>query len=64
MYIILVCCEFILSNLSWKLLQAVLGGFVDQGLLVEVDQSGSRDKRTNKVYQVTSRGECFIKYFG
>ena len=52
------------ANLSWKILQNVLCSMVDQGLVEEIDKSGSRDKRTNKVYQITSKGEGVIKYFG
>ena len=52
------------ANLSWKLLQGVLESMVDQGLIDEIDQSNSKDKRTNKVYEVTSKGDSVIKYFG
>ena len=52
------------ANLSWKLLQGVLLSLVDQDLIEEVDQSGSRDKRTNVIYRVTSKGDSVIKYFG
>ena len=52
------------SNLSWKLLQSVLESMVEQNLIEEIDQSDSRDKRTNVVYQVTSKGDSVIKYFG
>jgi predicted transcriptional regulator len=51
------------SNLSWKLLQGVLSSMVDQGLIEEIDESESRDKRTNKVYKVTSKGDGVIRYF-
>ena len=37
---------------------------VDQDLIEEVDQSESRDKRTNVIYRVTSKGDGVIKYFG
>ena len=52
------------ANLSWKLLQGVLESMVDQGLIDVSDQSRSRDKRTNKIYAVTSKGNSVIKYFG
>jgi len=51
-------------NLSWKLLQGVLLSLIDQDLIEEVDQSGSRDKRTNVIYRVTAKGDGVIKYFG
>ena len=52
------------ANLSWQLLQGVLESLIDQGLIEELDQSGSRDKRTNVIYTVTSKGDGVIKYFG
>ena len=51
------------ANLSWKLLQGVLGSLVSQGLIDEVDLSRSRDKRTNRIYQVTKKGDNVIRYF-
>lgn len=51
------------ANLSWKLLQNVLTSMVDQGLIDEIDESESRDKRTTKVYYVTAKGDSVIRYF-
>ena len=51
------------ANLSWKLLQGVLSSMADQYLIEEIDVSESRDKRTNKVYQVTTKGDSVIRYF-
>ena len=51
------------ANLSWKLLQDVLNSMVEQNLIAEIDESESRDKRTNKVYQVTTKGDSVIRYF-
>ena len=51
------------ANLSWKLLQGVLNSMVDQNFIEEIDVSESRDKRTNTVYQVTTKGDSVIKYF-
>jgi predicted transcriptional regulator len=51
------------ANLSWKLLQGVLGSLVSQELIDEVDLSRSRDKRTNRVYHVTKKGDNVIRYF-
>jgi predicted transcriptional regulator len=36
---------------------------VAQDLIEEVDVSESRDKRTNKVYMVTTKGDSVIRYF-
>lgn len=51
------------ANLSWKLLQGILGSMVSQGLIEEIDASDSRDKRTTKVYKITSKGDSVIRYF-
>ena len=51
------------ANLSWKLLQSVLDNMIDQGLIDEIDQSRSKDKRTSKIYELTSRGDSVIRYF-
>lgn len=51
------------ANLSWKLLQGILASLVTQGLIEEIDLSKSRDKRTNRVYHVTKKGDSVIRYF-
>ncbi len=51
------------SNVSWKLLQGVLNSMVGQDLIEEIDVSESRDKRTNRVYQVTNKGDSVIRSF-
>ena len=51
------------ANLSWKLLQDVLNSMVDQDLIDEIDMSTSSDKRTNSVYQVTTKGDSVVRYF-
>ena len=51
------------ANLSWKLVQGVLDSMVGQDLIEEIDMSTSRDKRTNKVYRVTTKGDSVIRYF-
>ncbi len=51
------------SNLSWKLLQGILGNLVFQGLIEETDLSASRDKRTNRIYHVKTKGDSVIRYF-
>lgn len=51
------------ANLSWKLLQGILESMVVQDLIIEVDASNTRDKRTNKYYDITSKGDSVIRYF-
>ena len=51
------------ANLSWKPLQRMLDSMVDQDLIREVDETGGRDKRTNRCYEITQKGENVIKYF-
>ena len=51
------------SNLSWKLLQGVLSSMIEQDLIIKIDKSGSKDKRTSAVYEVTGKGDSVIKYF-
>lgn len=51
------------ANLSWKPLQRVLRSMVSQGLVMEIDARDGRDKRTNKHYETTQKGENVLKYF-
>ena len=51
------------ANLSWKLLNDTLSYLVSQDLVMELDMSDSRDKRTNKVYKITQKGEALTRYF-
>lgn len=51
------------ANLSWKLLQNILSSLVDQSLILEIDTSDSKDKRTNTIYDITNKGESVIRYF-
>ena len=51
------------ANLSWKPLQKILGSMKSQDLIVEIDASGEKDKRTSTVYEVTQKGENIITYF-
>ena len=51
------------ANLSWKPLQRILSSMVSQGLIREVDARGGRDRRTNKTYEITQKGENVVKYF-
>jgi predicted transcriptional regulator len=51
------------ANLSWMSLKDILSSLVSQDLVEEIDVSESRDKRTNKVYRVTEKGNHLIRYF-
>jgi predicted transcriptional regulator len=51
------------SNLSWNLLQSVLSSMADQDLITMIDESDSRDKRTNVVYMITHKGDSVLKYY-
>jgi len=51
------------ANLSWKPLQKILKSMASQDLIVEVDATPERDKRTSSVYEITQKGENIIKYF-
>jgi len=51
------------ANLSWKPLQHILRSMVSQELIREVDARDGRDKRTNKYYEITQKGENVVKYF-
>ena len=53
------------ANLSWKPLQQILKSMVTQGLIIEINTRNTRkyDKRTNRRYEVTQKGENFVRYF-
>lgn len=54
------------SNLSYTLLKNVLDDLVNQELISEIDQTlkkRKRDKRTNMMYEITSKGQNVLKYF-
>ncbi|MGD2200535.1 MAG: winged helix-turn-helix domain-containing protein [Candidatus Bathyarchaeota archaeon] len=51
------------SNLSWKPLQRILDSMISRDLVMEIDASSSRDKRTSKLYEITQKGENIISYF-
>lgn len=51
------------ANLSWKPLQHFLRSMVSQGLIREIDAQGGRDKRTNRYYEITQKGENVVQYF-
>ena len=49
------------ANLSWNPVQKILERLVDQGLLKEIEKTGS--KRTKKEYTITEQGVNVIRYF-
>ena len=54
------------ANLSWKICSELLDSLVSQGLVESTDTSESRrkrDKRTNKEYWITSKGQNVVRYF-
>ena len=51
------------ANLSWRPLQRILESMIEQELIVEIDASDGRDRRTNIRYEITQKGENVIQYF-
>jgi len=54
------------ANISWKPLMQVLNSMISQDLIMEIDVSSEgrkRDKRTNRLYEITMKGERVIRYF-
>ena len=49
------------ANMSWKPVQRILSHLVEQGLLLEVINAGSRQSK--KRYQTTEKGEKILDYF-
>ena len=49
------------ANMSWKPVQRVLSHLVEQGLLLEVLNTGSRQSKRR--YQITEKGEQVLDYF-
>ncbi len=49
------------ANMSWKPVQRILSGLVEQGLLLEVINTGSRQSKRR--YQITEKGEKILDYF-
>lgn len=49
------------ANLSWRPTQSILESLVQQDLLTEVENTGS--KRSKKNYMITEKGLNIIKYF-
>lgn len=49
------------ANLSWRPTQSILESLVQQDLLTEIENTGS--KRSKKNYVITEKGLNIIKYF-
>ena len=49
------------ANMSWKPVQRMLSHLVEQGLLLEVLNTGS--KQSKRRYQITEKGESILDYF-
>jgi predicted transcriptional regulator len=49
------------ANLSWKPTQRILGSLVEQGLLMETGETGS--KRSKVKYGITEKGANVLRYF-
>jgi predicted transcriptional regulator len=49
------------ANMSWKPVQLMLSHLVEQGLLLEVVNTGS--KQSKRRYQITEKGEKILDYF-
>ena len=49
------------ANMSWKPVQLMLTHLVEQGLLLEVVNTGSKQSRRR--YQITEKGEKILDYF-
>jgi predicted transcriptional regulator len=49
------------TNLSWKPTQRILANLVEQGLLQEYGNTGS--KRSKRRYEITEKGVDVLRYF-
>ena len=52
------------ANISWGVLNKILVHMISLGLMREIDASDEWDKRTNRRYELTQKGDNVIKYFG
>ena len=53
------------ANLSYEILKEALDKLLSQGLISEVDTTlkrRRRDKRTNRIYEITKKGQNVIRY--
>lgn len=54
------------SAISWQPLMRVIRSMVAQDLIREIDMTkveGKRDKRSNRLFEITRKGERAIRYF-
>ena len=49
------------ANMSWEPVQRILSRLVEQGLVLELPNTRSRQSK--KRYQITEKGEKIIEYF-
>ena len=49
------------ANMSWKPVQRILSHLVEQGLLLEV--LNTRSRQSKRRYQITEKGEKILNYF-
>ena len=49
------------ANLSWRPTQKILESLVQQGLLQEFEDTGSR--RSKRRYEITEKGASVLRYF-
>ena len=49
------------ANLSWRPTQHILSSLVQQGLLREIEDTGSR--KTKRRYEITEKGAKVVQYF-
>jgi len=49
------------ANLSWRPTQRILSSLVQQGLLREIENTGSR--RSTKRYEIMEKGASVVNYF-
>lgn len=49
------------ANMSWKPVQRILSHLVEQGLLLEV--LNTRSRQSKRRYQITDKGEKILNYF-
>ena len=49
------------ANMSWAPVQRVLSGLVEQGLVLEL--SNTKSRQSKKRYEITEKGEKILEYF-
>lgn len=51
------------ANLLWTLLKDILSSLETQDLVDMIDVSGSRDRRSARIYSITEKIEHLMRYF-